>query len=177
MHRWYEPQTGRYTSADPVAWYTHDPMLYAYAKGSPLRFTDAFGLMPVDCEDCLPILVAKRNAQQRLHLLRTSGSDMDPSPRASNRVAAVTYCIGYSPTQGDAWTERPFGKFPEQPCEFLCTGVHERLHRKMCGRLGTVYNMMSIPDKEIPAYEEELKCLNAALMNGQLELGIGGVSY
>jgi hypothetical protein len=37
--------------------------------------------------------------------------------------------------------------------------------------------MMSLPDREIPAYREELKCLESAIKNGRLDLSLNGVSY
>lgn len=48
VHRWYEPQTGRYSSADPLGVGGTSRsglnLLFAYAGGNPLRFSDALGL-------------------------------------------------------------------------------------------------------------------------------------
>jgi len=42
-HRWYEPQTGRYTRADPIG-LRGSRNLYAYAEGTPTVLRDPLGL-------------------------------------------------------------------------------------------------------------------------------------
>jgi len=59
-HRWYEPQSGRYQSPDPV-WnprYLREANLFGYALRNPLRFTDSLGLAVERCcrPSHLPIL-------------------------------------------------------------------------------------------------------------------------
>lgn len=44
VHRWYQPDTGRYTRRDPVGITELDPHPYAYVNANPLRFTDPLGL-------------------------------------------------------------------------------------------------------------------------------------
>lgn len=48
-HRWYEPQTGRYTRPDPLGrWGDSHP--HAYAQLNPLRFSDPKGLDSAGCD-------------------------------------------------------------------------------------------------------------------------------
>ena len=42
--RYYDPDTGRYLSPDPLGLEGGDPTLYAYAANNPLRFADPLGL-------------------------------------------------------------------------------------------------------------------------------------
>lgn len=55
VHRWYEPQTGRYTQVDPLGTTSTKP--YLYAAANPVRLTDPLGLFQRDpngsCE-CTP---------------------------------------------------------------------------------------------------------------------------
>lgn len=44
VHRWYEHQTGRYTTPDPLGIIDGDSNLYAYAQANPLSLTDTLGL-------------------------------------------------------------------------------------------------------------------------------------
>jgi hypothetical protein len=57
VHRWYEPQTGRYTRPDPIhkGSATRDGE-YSYVMSRPTRFTDPLGLFSVDdnCFECYP---------------------------------------------------------------------------------------------------------------------------
>ena len=53
VHRWLEPQTGRYTRPDPLG-LREGESLYPYAEGDPLRFSDPFGLKPCSCNDRCP---------------------------------------------------------------------------------------------------------------------------
>jgi len=59
VHRWYEPQTGRYASFDPhPQGRTARTSIFAYADQRPVRFNDPFGLFSIDgsCDtlDCEP---------------------------------------------------------------------------------------------------------------------------
>ena len=47
MHRWYQPQTGRYTRADPLRPYDLGGNSYAYASANPIGSFDPLGL--ADC--------------------------------------------------------------------------------------------------------------------------------
>jgi len=44
-YRWYRPQWGRYTQADPIG-LRGGMNLFGYAKGNPLRFVDPLGMTP-----------------------------------------------------------------------------------------------------------------------------------
>ena len=52
-HRYYDPNTGRYLTPDPMG-VESDPTLYSYAAGNPLRFIDPQGLVTI-------VLVARSN--------------------------------------------------------------------------------------------------------------------
>jgi RHS repeat-associated protein len=54
-HRYYDSNTGRYLTPDPLGLGGGDPTLFAYAAGSPLRFLDPHGLKVLKC---------RRRAQQ-----------------------------------------------------------------------------------------------------------------
>ena len=58
LHRWFEPETGRYTRSDPLGSVAYDPRLaesslvdierfslYSYVHGNPLSFIDPLGLL------------------------------------------------------------------------------------------------------------------------------------
>jgi RHS repeat-associated protein len=45
-HRWYDPATGRWLSADPKGFAAGDADLERYARNSPIRAADATGLEP-----------------------------------------------------------------------------------------------------------------------------------
>jgi RHS repeat-associated protein len=47
VHRWYQPQTGRYTRADPLRPYDLGGNSYAYASANPIGSFDPLGL--ADC--------------------------------------------------------------------------------------------------------------------------------
>ena len=48
IHRYYDPNAGRYLTPDPMGLNGGDPTLYSYAAGNPLRFIDAMGLSRAD---------------------------------------------------------------------------------------------------------------------------------
>ncbi len=43
-HRYYDPEVGRYVSADPIGFYGGDLNLYAYVWGNPVYWVDTEGL-------------------------------------------------------------------------------------------------------------------------------------
>jgi RHS repeat-associated protein len=43
-HRYYDPGTGRYVTADPIWFQDGDSHLYSYASNNPVRFGDRYGL-------------------------------------------------------------------------------------------------------------------------------------
>ena len=47
-NRWYDPQTGRFLTQDPIG-LAGGVNLYAYAGNNPVAFTDPFGLMGEEC--------------------------------------------------------------------------------------------------------------------------------
>jgi RHS repeat-associated protein len=53
IHRWYLPDWGRYTQADPVG-LSRSFNLFGYARQNPLQFSDPFGLYEIDssCDRC-----------------------------------------------------------------------------------------------------------------------------
>ncbi len=170
VHRWYEPGTGRYGRVDPLVRFSELPDYYVYAGAEPLTSIDPLGLLRVDCESCEKIQRARENVAKRIFLLRTTGTAIDPS--GTNVPTAVTNCaeirVG-SASLTDTFTQRQEGRFPESPCVFLCTGVHERVHRRACTQLGaSVYNGLTESERELPAYNEQLKCLLAACSWQQL---------
>lgn len=64
-HRWYEPQTGRYASVDPLGISGGGPNLLSYAAGNPARYSDPTGLAIwvspslqsyVDCARGVPLI-------------------------------------------------------------------------------------------------------------------------
>ncbi len=184
VHRWYDRGTGRYTRTDPVAWVHPTEAIYLYADSAPLRLSDPLGLWVVECEDCESLRREIRNVLRRLHLLRTTGTAADPSPGASNQPVAATYCIGMRDAETgrslgtQSFTDRVIPAWQPGPCAGLCTGAHERVHRRMCTSLtAPVYSALSEADVEIPAYTEQYKCLLRANSTGQLDLSPSGVTY
>ena len=45
MHRYYDPDTGRYLTPDPLGLAGMDPNLYGYVGGNPINYIDPFGLI------------------------------------------------------------------------------------------------------------------------------------
>jgi RHS repeat-associated protein len=46
-HRFYDPETGRYISADPIGFYGGDVNLYAYVWSDPINWVDTAGLTAI----------------------------------------------------------------------------------------------------------------------------------
>jgi RHS repeat-associated protein len=182
LHRWYETQSGRYTSADPIAWFSRGAFLYGYAESAPLNSSDPSGLVAVKCEGCLEISRFLLSTERILNNLRTRGTPkFAPSTGITTRGVAGTSCVDLSSLGGGSavpvttFDDYPFGT---HPCIHSCISVHERVHRRQCRLLGPEkYN--DLPDKvaEPPAYEETIKCLLSAKRNGSLDLELSGVSY
>jgi RHS repeat-associated protein len=47
--RYYDPETGRFLSTDPLG-HSSDPALYTYAAGDPINFVDPLGLSPTSSQ-------------------------------------------------------------------------------------------------------------------------------
>ena len=60
LHRWYEDQTGRYTSTDLMG-VGAGPNLFSYGRSQPLRYVDPQGLYTVDgscnSSNCSPLFL------------------------------------------------------------------------------------------------------------------------
>jgi RHS repeat-associated protein len=175
VNRWYSAQTGRYSSADPL--WQQSAFPYSYVENKPLRYVDPLGLERVPCNKCEDLEGAVRNTERRIVLLHTTGSEIDPTPGASNVIGAETYCAASGTWGSGATWRNPDDHFQDQPCGFLCTGVHERVHRRMCESMGAAFIGLPRPQAEIPAYAEERRCLQGAIDQGWLELTPGGVEY
>ncbi len=160
-----------------------DPSLYAYVGNGPLVFGDPSGLIRVNCSVC-DLAAGKKNAERRLMLLRTTGSDRAPGEVPSG--GSVTTCMGFSFDPVGARSGRNaggkgitinFDRFDDAPCSFLCRQAHEARHRQDCQSKGANYYRLTIPQREIPGYEEELKCYDTALASGHLDVGGMKVTY
>ncbi len=76
VHRWYEPQTGRYTRVDPLV-LRPDPEsnVFLYANANPLRFLDPLGLAAQVCCRLLDNFLAGFLARQNhCYLVGDSGT-------------------------------------------------------------------------------------------------------
>jgi RHS repeat-associated protein len=189
VHRWYSHNEGRYIRVDPLSRFlvpspSSQKNSYLYVGASPIGNLDPLGLVKVKCEGCREVGRAIRNARERIHLLQSTGSAVNPNRGASNRPAAVTNCASFRLADGtvvgtEADTSRAGDlSFPKDPCVFLCVGVHERVHRQMCKNFGgDLYNRLPESVVELPAYTEELKCLRSAKDRGSLELEFRQVRY
>jgi RHS repeat-associated protein len=179
LFRWYQALAGSYERPDPLSSALGPIWLFGYARQSPLKWTDPLGLLAVKCEGCGPLKKAEANIRRRLFLLSTQGTDVDDRAGSTNIVAAQTFCGGLRPgVQNQAFTIRGQDfKMPDSPCVFLCTGVHERVHRDMCKLLGPGFVDLSLAESELPAYREDLKCIKTALRDGKLEIINGKVVY
>jgi len=49
--RWYDPDTGRWRSEDPIRWAAGDENLYRYVGNSPTNFTDPSGMVVQEVEN------------------------------------------------------------------------------------------------------------------------------
>ena len=59
----------------------------------------------------------------------------------------------------------------------MCRQAHEARHRTDCELNARQYSKWSRAEREIPGYEEELRCLETALAQGYLEYRGGNVRY
>jgi RHS repeat-associated protein len=179
--RYYQPSLGRFLTEDPATG-GNEPNLYAYVGNASLLYVDPTGMERVNC--CTWDLAdAKRNAERRLALLKTSGTAEDPAKSA--KIGSQTVCAtitivdpatGRSVTIGQGRTTN-FDRFDDAPCPFLCRQAHEARHRSDCERKARQYKVWSVAEREIPGYEEELRCLNQALAQGYLDVGGFRVHY
>ncbi|MDQ5871315.1 MAG: RHS repeat-associated core domain-containing protein, partial [Acidobacteriota bacterium] len=171
--RYLNPGAGRFLAEDPIRG-GDGPSLFSYVGSSPISFVDPTGLERVTC--CTWELAdAKRSADRRLELLKTTGTASEPGSPAT--VGAKTYCDVY--TIADAAGREvdfayghtaPFDRFNDAPCPFLCRQMHEKRHRSDCGRYRRRYKEWTEAQREIPGYMEELRCLDRALTQGFLDV-------
>jgi RHS repeat-associated protein len=74
LHRWYEPQTGRYIEPDPVR--TEQALRpYGYANDDPVREIDPLGLVwsAADCDSCCTPADSARELQQIRNFMHANG--------------------------------------------------------------------------------------------------------
>jgi RHS repeat-associated protein len=87
LHRWYEPGTGRYISADPLGLWSGEP-LYLYSLGNPVAFWDPLGLTAFRCQR--PLGETKPEPNQRKNLR---------DQWANNFLYHEYYCVARTPDE------------------------------------------------------------------------------
>ncbi|MFL6260854.1 MAG: RHS repeat domain-containing protein [Thermoanaerobaculia bacterium] len=60
VHRWYQPDTGRYERPDPLSYSGSQLNLFAYADDNPLLLTDPLGLAVTFTRDCFRLLSSRQ---------------------------------------------------------------------------------------------------------------------
>jgi hypothetical protein len=91
LHRWYEPQTGRYTSPDPLL-SERAIWPYAYGDDNPLQLIDPLGLVSSEAEcGCCSLADISRELGQIRNFMRTQGRNYR-KPWLSRRL--FTYGCG-----------------------------------------------------------------------------------
>jgi RHS repeat-associated protein len=103
LNRWYEPPTGRYTSADPISW-KDAASTYIYAVGEPTLFIDSDGLAPFQNDSHIAVPYKPEEGPNPIALcLPGQTCDVDgvyPSSCHGNPIKIVDGCRGKLRTDG-----------------------------------------------------------------------------
>jgi RHS repeat-associated protein len=160
--RYYDPATGQFVSEDPVG-FVAGVNFYRYAANSPQDLVDPTGFAAC----CDPKKELSR-IREMLGVARDYVKDLQagrPYVAKHGQELAHTTCIMYRAPSGRP-SKEPLGSATikmyidqeKEPCIYDCVLVHEEVHKKQCEDLGMKYAGLTVPQKEIPAFQKEIGC-------------------
>jgi RHS repeat-associated protein len=172
VHRWYNPELGRYMRPDPIPpGKARSVSLFAYAAANPLRYLDPLGLLLVCCNEW-----DKQNLQGILNHVAdlqdfVITGENDPGPLAISPYGD-TVCSGIGYYRGGTPTTTYYNLSPGN-CVNACVRVHEQWHRDQCRKRG-LFEVLRSADNldEAIAYAHEAGCLSDAIESGFVDVDV-----
>jgi RHS repeat-associated protein len=92
-NRWYDPQTGRFLTQDPIG-LAGGVNLYSYAGNNPVMFTDPFGLCAQSGGDSVEVKVCILDNGKRREVTAKAAVVSDPALIGAVRQAAAGMTFG-----------------------------------------------------------------------------------
>ena len=101
----YNPETGRFLSADPIGFYGGDTNIYRYVRNNPINFIDPYGLRTELCQrplEFLPFIDFYPLTHSFLCVKGECGGQTFPGVPSSDSRDDATRCDSISPLPDDA---------------------------------------------------------------------------
>ncbi len=138
-NRWYDPQTGRFLTQDPIG-LAGGVNLYSYAGSNPVTFTDPFGLCPKNDEAC-----ANRKADE---VSRTSDQRTWVNPTGGGIRGCDDHGCGYfgAPREYGSHIGADYKASPGQDVKAVTSGTVSKIGYPYGDDLSYRYVQISTPD-------------------------------